>query len=79
MTLIYVLFMILFAYMAYGSGNVQNEIMAGIYTIGTFLMGVLALASTINNRKNMWMRHFGEMVGKNMKEKESNNGTVISD
>lgn len=80
MNLIYILFMIAFARMAYSAGVVNNEILAGVYTVGTFLMGVLALISTINSRRVATNRAMQEAISNLLiKEKEKKNGTVISD
>ena len=77
MTFIYVVFMSIFVYMAYGAGMVQNETMTAIYTVGAFLMGCLALVSAVQNRKMNLTRFLGNKLSE--MRKENNNGSVISD
>ena len=75
MTLIYVIFMSIFVYMAYGTGVVaQNEIVTAIYTVGAFAMGCLGLVSSIQSKKINLTRFLGNKLSE--MRKENNDGII---
>lgn len=52
MTLIYVIAMFFFIYLSYGAGAVQNSaVLVFLYILGSFVMGLLAMSSSFDNRK----------------------------